>query len=319
MRTSTKWIAAGMTAATGLCMALSPALAQTQSAQQMQDQQMAQIPQCAKPIGTLAVYEPESGISWFAEQQLPSPTKLIKVIVSKSNCFILLDRGAGMDVAMRERQLASSGELQGQSNLGKGQVKAADYVLVPDLVSRNNNAGGSSIGSVLGGLLGHSKFGALAGNINLSTKTADVTLTLTDVRSSQQVAMTEGNAKKTDIGFGANANLWGSSGFGGADVGGYANTSIGQVVTLAYLQAYNKMVSQLGALSGHVQGEAQQAVTVTRPARLLSSPEGGAAVRSLDPGMMLYPTGRKQGLMWEVKDEMGNLGWVSSESLQLSR
>lgn len=294
-------------------------MAQTQSAQQIQDQQMAQIPTCAKKIGTLTVYEPERGVSWFNEQQLPSPTKLIKVIVSQSGCFTLVDRGDGMNVAMRERALASSGELRGQSNLGKGQIKAADYVLVPDLISRNNDAGGTSVGSVLGGLLGHSKLGALAGNVNLSSKTADVSLTLTDVRSSEQVALTEGSAKKTDIGFGGNGQLFGSGAFGAASIGNYANTTVGQVVVLAYLQAYRKMVNQLGALSNHTQDEAQQAVTVSRPARLLTTANGGGVVRSLDPGMMLYPTGNKKGIMWEVTDELGNKGWVSSESIQLSK
>ena len=35
---------------------------------------------------------------------------------------------------------------------------------------------------------------------NLNRKTADVVLTVTDVRPSGQVAMTEGHASKTDLG-----------------------------------------------------------------------------------------------------------------------
>jgi hypothetical protein len=35
--------------------------------------------------------------------------------------------------------------------------------------------------------------------------------------------------------------------------------------------------------------------------------------------MMLYPTGNKDGAMWEVKDELGNQGWVSSLSFELSK
>ena len=65
---------------------------------------------------------------------------------------------------------------------------------------------------------------------------------------------------------------------------------------------------------------AQQAVTVVRAGRLLANAEGtGAAVRSLEPGMMLYPTGTKEGVMWEVEDELGNKGWVSSTLLELSK
>ena len=42
-------------------------------------------------------------------------------------------------------------------------------------------------------------------------------------------------------------------------------------------------------------------------------------VRTLDPGMMLYPTGQKQEQMWEVEDELGNKGWVSSLLFQLAK
>jgi len=35
--------------------------------------------------------------------------------------------------------------------------------------------------------------------------------------------------------------------------------------------------------------------------------------------MMLYPTGVKDGTWWEVKDEKGNKGWVSSVALELAK
>jgi curli biogenesis system outer membrane secretion channel CsgG len=301
-------------------LAIAPAFAQRQSAQQARAQQTAQIPVCARKLGTISVIEPEDGTSWWTGQQLPAPSKLIKVFVNKSRCFTLVDRGAGMDAAMRERGLASSGELRGQSNIGKGQVKAADYVLVPDLISQNSNASGNAIGGLLGGLVG-GRAGAVLGGVNFKKKTADVVLTVTDVRSSEQVAMAEGNATKTDIGWGAGGGLFGSSGLGAAGVGGYANTEIGQVITLAYLQAYTDLVGQLGGMPESASAaNAQQAVTVVKPGRLLANAAGtGTAVRPLEPGMMLYPTGNKQGVMWEVEDELGNKGWVSSLLLELSR
>jgi hypothetical protein len=42
-------------------------------------------------------------------------------------------------------------------------------------------------------------------------------------------------------------------------------------------------------------------------------------VRTLDPGTMLYPTGQKQEIMWEVEDELGNKGWVSSVLFGLAK
>jgi curli biogenesis system outer membrane secretion channel CsgG len=303
-----------------LLLAASPAIAQRQGAQELRKEQMQQIPVCAKKLGAISVLEPEDSTNWWSGQQLPAPSKLIKVFVNKSKCFTLVDRGAGMDAAMRERDLASSGELRGRSNIGKGQVKAADYVMVPDLISQNSNAGGSGVGALVGGLLGGSRGAALGGAVNFKKKTADVVLTVTDVRSSEQVAMSEGSAKKTDIGFGVGGGLFGGSGLGGANVGGYANTEVGQVITMAYLQAYIDIVSQLGGLPENASAaNAQQAVTVTKPARLFAAADGKKVVRPLDAGMMLYPTGTKDGVMWEVEDELGNKGWVSSMLLELSK
>src|SRR5262249_24347437 len=110
-----------------------------------------QIPTCDKKIGSLAVTEPQN--QWWLQYNLESPEALIKVFVSKSKCFTLLDRGKGLAAAEQERALAGSGEMRGGSNIGKGQMKAADYVLVPDVAMKNNNSGGTRIGGLLGGVL----------------------------------------------------------------------------------------------------------------------------------------------------------------------
>ena len=294
-----------------------PVAAQAETPQQQR--QNAEIPTCSKPLGTLAVLEPDQ--NWWYDYDLGTPTAIIKVFVNKSRCFTLVDRGAGMAAMQAERELAAGGDLRGGSNLGKGQVRAADYVMVPDLISRNRNSGGTNIGGLLGGLMGNSTAGRLVGGLNLKRKTADVVLTLTDMRSSEQVAMTEGHSTKTDLGWGGSGALWGSSGIGGASVGGYSNTEIGQVITLAYLQAYTDMVAQLGGLPGNASAaNVGQAVSMRQPGRLLGNADGsGAALRDLNPGDMLYPTGTKQGAMWEVDDELGNRGWVSSNLLELAR
>ena len=293
-------------------------VAARETAQQQRARQSADIPTCARSLGSIAVIEPES--NWWSQNRLGSPASLIKVFVSRSRCFTLVDRGKGMAAMKAERELASGGDLRVGSNLGKGQVRAADYVLVPDLVAQNNDASGNAIGGLLGGLVGDNRVAALVGGLNLKRKTADVVLTVTDVRSSEQVAMTEGHATKTDLGWGAGVGLF-NGGLGGVGATGYANTEIGQVVTLAYLQAYTDLVAQLGGLPADASAaNVQQAVTMQKPGRLLANPQGtGAAVRDLDVGMMLYPTGNKQGVMWEVQDELGNTGWVSSLLVGLAR
>jgi hypothetical protein len=90
---------------------------------------------------------------------------------------------------------------------------------------------------------------------------------------------------------------------------------------MAYLQAYTDLVAELGGLpeSASAAG-AQQAVRVAKPGRLLANAKGtGKALRDLDVGMMLYPTGTKDGVMWEVEDELGNRGWVSSALVELAK
>src|SRR5215510_307503 len=85
-----------------------------------------EIPVCDKKIGTLAVNEPEN--KWWVQYNLESPEALLKVYVAQSKCFTLVDRGKGLEMAKKERALASGGEMRVGSNVGKGQMKAADYI-----------------------------------------------------------------------------------------------------------------------------------------------------------------------------------------------
>ena len=279
------------------------------------------IPTCSKKFGTVSVVEPEDSPNryWYRDVQLESPVALIKVFVAQSKCFTLVDRGKGMDAAKAERALAGDGELRGGSNVGKGQMKAADYVLVPDLVNQNSKAGGKNFGGLLGGVVG-GVAGAVIGGISLKSKTADVVLTLTDVRSTEQISLQQGHAKKTDLGWGGGGGAF----FGGFAAGGassYANTEIGQVVTKAYLDAYIKMVEDVQDLKPNAKADnVQQSVTMAKAGVLYEqSNNKSAKVRDLDPGMTLYPTGEKNGIWWQVQDELGNEGWVPSTFFQLAR
>jgi curli biogenesis system outer membrane secretion channel CsgG len=282
------------------------------------DQPPPEIPTCDKKIGTLAVTEPEN--KWWLAYNLDSPEALIKVFVSQSKCFTLLDRGKGLAAAQQERALAGSGEMRGGSNIGKGQMKAADYVLVPDLVNKNANSGGQRLGAALGAFLPHG-VGALAGGISLKSKTADVVLTLTDVRSTEQVALEQGHAKKTDLGWGAGGGAGFFGGFAAAGASSYANTEIGQVVTMAYLDSYAKLVNDIKGMSLNAKADnVSQSVTMAKPGRMYTAADvKSKVVRELDPGMMLYPSGDKNGIWWKVTDELGNEGWVPSTLFQLAK
>jgi curli biogenesis system outer membrane secretion channel CsgG len=281
------------------------------------DTKAPQIPTCDKKIGTLSVKEPEN--NWWTAYNLESPEALIKVFVSQSKCFTIVDRGKGLQAAQAERALASGGETRVGSNIGKGQMKAADYVLVPDLVNKNSNSSGKNIGGLLGGVIG-GVAGAVVGGISVKSKTADVVLTLTDVRSTEEISLQQGHAKKTDVGWGGGgAAFFGGFAAGGAS--GYANTEIGQVVTMAYLDAFVKLVDDVRKIQPDAKADnVQQAVTMAKPGKLYEKADlKSNVVRDLDAGMMLYPTGEKTGPFWQVLDELGNEGWVPFGLIQLAK
>jgi curli biogenesis system outer membrane secretion channel CsgG len=277
-------------------------------------QKQAEIPNCTRKIGSLAIREPQN--RWWEGLGLESPEALLKVFVMKSGCFTLVDRGKGFELAQQERALAAGGQLQGGSNIGAGQVRAADYILVPDIVNKNGNSGGTNVGGLLGGFMGGFA-GAIVSNISIKSSTADVVLTVTNVRTSEQQAMAEGHGSKTDLGFGVGGGGFGLGAFGAAGISNYQNTAIGQVVVLAYIDAYTKLVTELGGLSTDAKADAPaQAVTLARPGVLrVSADEKAKALKPLDAGMILYPTGNTNGVWVEVADEVGNKGWVSRLSL----
>jgi curli biogenesis system outer membrane secretion channel CsgG len=300
-----RWFAAS--ALTGILLAAaSPSLAKDEAKD-------TPIPVCDKKIGSLSVREPET--NWWRAYNLESPEALIKVFVAESKCFTILDRGKGLDAAKEERALSSGGEMRVGANIGKGQMKAADYVLVPDIANKNANSGGKKIGGLLGGALG-----GVLGGVSLKSKTADVVLSLTDVRSTEVVAVVQGHAKKTNLGWGAGAGGYFGA-FAAAGASSYSNTEIGQVVAMAYLDAYKKLLAEIQNDTPDPKADnVQQAVSMAKPGKLYAKPDlKSEVVRDLDAGIMLYPTGEKSGPWWKVSDELGNEGWVPSGLLALAK
>ncbi len=192
---------------------------------------------CDKPMGALAVVEPQDYVmAALSQYQLQSPVSLIRMMVQQSNCFIVVERGQGMQNKMQERALAGGGEMRGGSNIGGGQMVAADFILTPAVVFSESNAGG--FGGALGGLLGGkgSAIGALVGGLKF--KEAQTSMLVADSRSGVQVAAAEGSSKKADLGLGA-AVFGGGAGGG---LGGYANTNEGKIIAASFADNYNNVV-----------------------------------------------------------------------------
>lgn len=231
--------------------------AKPSSGRQQQAKGTAEIPRCTRNLGTIAIVEPDN--QWWRELSLGSPEAILRVFVQQSGCFTLVNRGRSMQSRAMERALADSGELQAGSNIGGGQVKAADYFLQPDIVTSNANSGGGGIGALAGGLLGRGLLGGIAGGISVKKKEANVTLSVVNARTTVEEALIEGYARKSDLSFGGGGGggWWG--GFAAAGGSGYQNTEIGQVIVLAYLDSYTKLVTQLGGLPDSASAAAPQA------------------------------------------------------------
>ena len=275
-----------------------------------------ELPHCDHVLGRAAIKEPEN--KWWTQYGLGSPEVLIKLFAARSGCLRIVDRNAGLAMRNEEASLGASGDLRRGSNIGKGQVAGADFFIIPDLANSNSNSGGNSLGAVAGAFgsrLGG--FGALAGSIRTKKSEAQALVTLVDARTTEQLYVAEGVSQKTDISFGAGGGGYGWSGFAAAAGGGYANTDQGKVISAAYFNAFVDLIGYLqrSAPSGEQASQAAgiQAYSVKQTVVMRKAPSPSASqVRSFNPGDMVYPTGQKNGIWWEVDDENGNRGWVSS-------
>lgn len=199
----------------------------------------AALERCPKTLGTLTIVE-EANQPWLyqlsSEYHVQSTVPLLRLIIQQSNCFVIVERGRAFNNMQAERALAQSGELRKNSNLGKGQMVAADYTVTPSISFSARGTGGA--GGALGG-----RVGALASFIggNVKSNEASTMLLLTDNRSGIQLAAAEGSAKNWD--YGLMGGMFGGGGGGAAS--GFTNTPQGKVLTAAFLDSYNQMVKSL--------------------------------------------------------------------------
>jgi curli biogenesis system outer membrane secretion channel CsgG len=277
-----------------------------------------ELPRCDRPIGTAAVQEPDN--KWWVGMGLSSPESLLKLFAARSNCLRIVDRNGGLAMRNQEEALAQGGELRRNSNIGRGQIASADYFIIPDIANANQNSGGNALGAVAGSFL-PGPFGALAGGFRTKKEEAQALITLVNARTTEQLYVAEGAAQKTDMSFGVGGGAGGWGGFAAAAGGGYSNTDIGKVITAAYFNAFIDLIHYMQSNSAPEPGSASasagsQAYTVKTSITMRSSASSKShAVRSFAAGDLVYPTGTKDGVWWQVDDENGNRGWVNSASI----
>jgi curli biogenesis system outer membrane secretion channel CsgG len=197
---------------------------------------------CPATLGTIRIDE-QTNAAWYgtyaSRYGTGSTVPALRLLVQQSNCFVIVDRGRGLAAGNAERALIRGDEGRAGSNMGTGQIAAADFTMIPEVIvsDRGGTRGGGGLAG-LGRLFGGTgaALGAVAGNF--STNEAGTILTLIDNRSSVQLAASEGYAKNTD--FGGFGNMFGSGAW--ASAGAMSSTPQGKVVFASFADAYNKMV-----------------------------------------------------------------------------
>ena len=220
------------------------------------------VEKCSKKFGTLAVNESQTGYSNLATYGLGSPAALLRLMIQQSGCFDVVERGVAMQNLQQERSLAGQDEMRQGSNVGKGQLQAADFVMTPNVQIGASNTGG--IGGALFGRLG--VLGSLMGGIKF--KEASTSLLVADVRSGIQIASAEGTASKTDFGLGG----WAFGGGMAGALGGYTKTPEGKVIAASLLDNYNKIV-----ISVRDQATLIKSVSVAGDVNAAASTQAGAS------------------------------------------
>ncbi|WP_199271663.1 CsgG/HfaB family protein [Paraglaciecola sp. L3A3] len=196
--------------------------------------------QCDQTLGTLTVFEDTKQAWWRTYRsrypKLGSTLPVIRLMIQQSNCFVIVERGAAMSSMNRERQLMQSGQLRSGSNIGGGQMVAADYTLSPSIQFSAEGTKGlqAAGGALLGGL------GSLIGG-GVKKNEASTTLLLIDNRSGVQVSAAVGSAGNWD--FNLFNGLFAGPIAGGAR--GFSNTPEGKIITTSFADSFNQMVKAL--------------------------------------------------------------------------
>jgi curli biogenesis system outer membrane secretion channel CsgG len=199
---------------------------------------------CSETLGTVRIEE-NTNASWYgyynSRYRTGSTVPLLRTLVQQSNCFVVVERNQrAMQNIAGERNLIRGDEGRAGSNMGGGQMVAADYTMTPEIMLADK--GGTQARGALGGLIpgiAGTAIRAVSGSV--SSNEAGTTLLLVDIRSGVQISAAEGYAKNTD--FGVAGGIFGFGGAGGASA--FTNTPEGKVIAAAFVDSYNKMVVAL--------------------------------------------------------------------------
>ena len=257
---------------------------------------------CSANMGTIAVVEGDTQ-GWL-KYNLGSPRELLSAMVVESGCFTPHNAVSGKPATYLMNVIAGDAE---EVDRGMEMAKGA----VVEGLMRSGAAGqllgrvpmGGAMLGMLGGLGGKKK--TVAAGIRVISPATGATL-----------ISGSGTVKKSTLTF-AGMGGWAQT----ASASGYGGSKNGQMLTEAFIIAFNAVAGQQSVLASMPVATASVAVvtnaTVAVNTLMLATPVAGAvSLRSLRAGTTLTPTGKREGLFVEVTDNFGTKGWVSVENLK---
>ncbi len=276
---------------------------------------------CQQSLGTVAIVDGDT--QGWTKFGLGSPRDLIAAMAAQSGCFTLHNASSGKPADFLMNAIAGDKE-----EVDQGMSLARSALTTAAVHSGAMGAVASRV-PMVGGMLG-----GMMGGFGGKKKTVAAALRVMSPATGQTIASGSGETKKSSISIGGlggyGGNPWGDAaraqmsamGYGDYANGAYASSKDGKMLTTAFIQAFNSVVSQSSALSSArggapaVAAAASSGYTTAIDTQMYAAAAKGASVRALRAGTSLTPTGNRSGLFVEVKDSFGTQGWVSVEDLK---
>ena len=257
---------------------------------------------CEESIGTIAIVDGDT--QGWSEFDLGSPRELINALAIDSGCFTPHSAASGQPADFLMNVIAGTSEEVDQS------IELAKSAAVEGLV--RSGAAGQVLGRVPGA-------GAVMGMFNMfggKKKRVAAGIKLLSPATGQTIVTGSGTVKRSSLSF-RGSSPWSAR----ADQVGYRDSRKGKQLVEAFVIAFNKVVDQQAVIASVPRAPTAVATqtnvaTVNVATSMMAMPTSDAeALRGLEPGTTLNPTGKREGLFIEVEDNFGTKGWVSVEAL----
>jgi hypothetical protein len=286
---------------------LACAIALSTTAAQAAEKKKEELPaitKCSKSFGSVALTDGDN--QGWSELGLGSPREMLAAVVAESGCFTMHNASTGTAATFLMTAVAGS-----QEEVDK-TVNAAKGAAAEGLV-RSGALGRAGLGGMGGKALG------MLGGLGGKKKTVVAGLRVLSPATGLTVANGTAQSTKTSLTLGGSGG-WGIANQAAGGLTNYAGSKEGLQLTIAFINAYNAVVAQDGALASVPKpvavALAVPLVTAAVDTQLYAQPAKGSVVRALRAGTTLTPTGKRDGLFIEAKDNFGSSGWVSVEDMK---